>query len=85
MRQAAYPVTTPEGARASVQELVPRKVRLIKTWVDDRGGTVKKLTPELYGAIIDEAHKNNLRVAVHATDLRTRRTCCARASTSSRT
>jgi imidazolonepropionase-like amidohydrolase len=69
MRQAAFPVTTPEGARASVQELVPRKVTLIKTWVDDRGGTIKKLTPELYGAIIDEAHKHKLRVAVHATDL----------------
>ena len=70
MRQAAFPVTTPEGARASVQELVPRKVTLIKTWVDDRGGTIKKLTPDLYGAILDEAHKNKLRVAVHATDLR---------------
>ena len=70
MRQAAFPVTTPEGARASVQELVPRKVKLIKTWVDDRGGTIKKLTPDLYGAIIDEAHQNKLRVAVHATDLR---------------
>ena len=69
MRQAAFPVTTPEGARASVQELVPRKVALIKTWVDDRGGTIKKLTPELYGAIIDEAHTHKLRVAVHATDL----------------
>jgi imidazolonepropionase-like amidohydrolase len=69
MRQAAFPVTTLEGARASVQELVPRKVTLIKTWVDDRGGTIKKLTPELYGAIIDEAHKHKLRVAVHATDL----------------
>jgi imidazolonepropionase-like amidohydrolase len=70
MRQAAFPVTTPEGARAAVQELVPRRVRLVKTWVDDRGGAVKKLTPDLYGAIIDEAHKNGLRVAVHATDLR---------------
>jgi len=69
MRQAAFPVTTPEGARASVQELAPRKVKLIKTWVDDRGGAVKKLTPELYGAIIDEAHKHKLRVAVHATGL----------------
>lgn len=68
MRQAAFPVTTPEGARASVQELVPRKVKLIKTWVDDRGGAVKPLTPELYTAIFDEAHRNNLRVAVHATD-----------------
>ncbi len=40
MRQAAFPVTTPEGARASVQELVPRKVKLSKTWVDERGGTI---------------------------------------------
>ena len=45
------------------------RCRLVKTWVDDRGGAVKKLTPDLYGAIIDEAHKNKLRVAVHATDL----------------
>jgi imidazolonepropionase-like amidohydrolase len=69
MRQAAFVVTTVSGARASVQELVPRKVKLIKTWVDDRGGAVKPLAPELYRAIIDEAHRNNLRVAVHATDL----------------
>ena len=69
MRQAAFPITTVAGARASVQELVPRKVRLVKTWVDDRGGAVKKMSPELYQAIIDEAHRNNLRVAVHATGL----------------
>jgi imidazolonepropionase-like amidohydrolase len=70
MRQAAFPVTTVVGARASVQELVPRKVKLIKTWVDDRGGTIKPMSPELYRAIIDEAHRNNLRVAVHATELK---------------
>ena len=69
MRHSAFPVTTVEGARAAVQELVPRKVRIVKTWVDDRGGAVKKLAPELYRAIIDEAHKNGLRVAVHATGL----------------
>ena len=69
MRHSAFPVTTVEGARAAVQELVPRKVRIVKTWVDDRGGAVKKLAPELYKAIIDEAHRNGLRVAVHATGL----------------
>ena len=47
MRQAAFPITTVAGARASVQELVPRHLQLIKTWVDDRGGAVKKLAPEL--------------------------------------
>ncbi len=69
MRQAAYAVTTPAGARASVQELASRRVPIVKTWVDDRGGAIKPLPPELYTAIIDEAHRNKLRVAVHATDL----------------
>jgi imidazolonepropionase-like amidohydrolase len=38
---------------------------MVKIWVDDRNGAFKKLTPELYGAIIDEAHKHNLRVTAH--------------------
>ena len=33
--------------------------------MDDRDGKYKKLTPALYGAIIDEAHKNGLRVTAH--------------------
>ena len=69
MRHSAFVVTTEEGARASVQELAPRKVRLVKTWVDDRGGTIKAMAPNLYGAIIDEAHKQKLGVVVHATGL----------------
>jgi imidazolonepropionase-like amidohydrolase len=69
MRHAAYAVTTEQGARAAVEELALRKVTLIKTWVDDRGGTIRKLAPHLYRAIIDEAHKRNVRVAVHATQL----------------
>jgi len=69
MRHAAYVVTTVEGARADVQELAQRKVPLVKMWVDTRGGTIKTLTPDLYGAILDEAHKHGMRVAVHATGL----------------
>jgi imidazolonepropionase-like amidohydrolase len=68
MRQAANPVTTPDGARGLVRELAARKVRIVKTWVDGRNGTVRKLEPAIYRAIIDEAHKHGLRVAVHATD-----------------
>jgi imidazolonepropionase-like amidohydrolase len=37
--------------------------------VDDRGGTIRKLTPALYGAILDEAHQHGMKVAVHATGL----------------
>lgn len=61
----AYGVTTEAEARADVRELAAKKVDLVKIWVDDRNGTVPKLTPPLYRAIIDEAHKNGLRVAAH--------------------
>jgi len=62
---APYWVTTAAEARKAVQENAARKVDIIKIWVDDRMGTVKKLSPELYGAVIDEAHKNGLRVIAH--------------------
>ena len=58
-------ITTEEEARAAVQEEAARNVDLVKIWVDDRGGTVQKLSPELYGAVIDEAHAHNLRVTAH--------------------
>jgi imidazolonepropionase-like amidohydrolase len=60
-----YWITTEAEARKAVQELSDRKVDIVKIWVDDRNGAYKKLTPALYGAIIDEAHKRNLRVAAH--------------------
>ncbi len=60
-----YPVTTVEEARAAVQDYVRVKPEFIKIWVDDRGGRTKKLTPALYLAIIDEAHKFNVPVAAH--------------------
>lgn len=64
-RPTAYGVATEAEARAAVRELAARAVDLVKIWVDDRNRTVKKLTPALYRAIIDEAHKNKLRVAAH--------------------
>jgi len=62
---APYWVTTTAEARKAVQENAAKKVDLIKIWVDDRMATVKKLSPELYTAVIDEAHKNKLRVIAH--------------------
>jgi imidazolonepropionase-like amidohydrolase len=60
-----YWVTGEAEARKAVQELAAGKVDLVKIWVDDRNGTYKKLSPALYGAIIDEAHKHALRVTAH--------------------
>lgn len=57
--------TTPEQAADAVRQLVPRKPDVIKMWVDDFGGTTEKMKPEIYRAIIAEAHKNGIRVAAH--------------------
>jgi imidazolonepropionase-like amidohydrolase len=62
---APYWVTTVAEARKAVDENAAKKVDIIKIWVDDRMGTVKKLSPELYTAVIDEAHKNKIRVIAH--------------------
>ncbi len=58
-------VTTEEEARQAVRDEAARNVDIIKIWVDDRGGQYERMTPELYGAVIDEAHKNDLRVTAH--------------------
>ena len=60
-----YPVTTVEEARAAVDDNIRMRPEFIKIWVDDRNGRVKKLTPPLYLAIIDEARKFNIPVAAH--------------------
>jgi imidazolonepropionase-like amidohydrolase len=60
-----YWITTADEARKAVRELAAKRVDFVKIWVDDRDGKYKKLTPELYTAVIDEAHKNGLRVTAH--------------------
>src|SRR5688500_10785818 len=64
-----YWVNNEAEARQAVAELASRKVDIVKIWVDTRDGKYKKLTPELYGAVIDEAHKRGLRVTAHIFDL----------------
>jgi imidazolonepropionase-like amidohydrolase len=58
-------VTSTEEARAAVQELAAYEVDFVKIWVDDRNGQYERLSPELYGAVIDEAHAHGLRVTAH--------------------
>jgi imidazolonepropionase-like amidohydrolase len=62
-------INTEAEGRKAVQELLAHKVDIVKIWVDDRDGKYQKLTPELYGAVIDEAHKNGLRVTAHIFNL----------------
>jgi len=53
------------ASREAVQDLAAKKVDIVKVWVDDRDGKYPKMTPALYGAVIDEAHKAGLRVTAH--------------------
>jgi imidazolonepropionase-like amidohydrolase len=55
----------PEAARADVAKVAAMKVDNVKIRVDDTLGTTPKMAPEVYRAVIDEAHKRGLRVTVH--------------------
>ena len=63
--EAPYWVETEEEALAAVRELAERQADIVKIWVDDRGGRYEQLPPEIYGPIIDEAHRHGLMVTAH--------------------
>jgi len=64
-----YNIDTPEAGVAAVNEQAALNVDIIKIWVDDRNEQYDKLTPELYGPIIDAAHEKGLAVTAHIHDL----------------
>ena len=56
---------TPDEARTQVAGVAEQKADIVKIRVDDNLGTAQKMPPEIYRAVIDEAHKRGLRVATH--------------------
>jgi len=65
---AAGPVLAPktvDEARKLVADDQAMKVDIVKIRVDDNLGTTAKMAPEIYQAVIREAHARGLRVAVH--------------------
>ena len=56
---------SPDEARTMVAGVAGQKVDWVKIRVDDNLGTTAKMTPEIYKAVIAEAHKRNMRVATH--------------------
>jgi len=66
---APHWITSEADGRKAIDELADKKVDIVKIWVDTRDSKFKKLTPDLYGPIIDEAHKKGLRVTAHIFDL----------------
>jgi imidazolonepropionase-like amidohydrolase len=60
-----YRPATVEEARKDVQELAGHHADIVKIWVDKQHGTAPEMKPEIYKAVIEEAHKDGLRVAAH--------------------
>jgi imidazolonepropionase-like amidohydrolase len=69
-----YRPATAAAARLDVDIMAAQGSDLVKLWVDDlRNNTAKpgrpKIMPEVYKAVIEEAHAKGLRVAAHIYDL----------------
>ena len=60
-----YGARTEAEGKKHVRELHARGVHFVKIWVDDRNGTVPKVQPSVYRAIIAEAHANGMEVLAH--------------------
>lgn len=56
-------------ARQDVDAAAARHTNFIKLWLDDMHGKAPKMQPDIYLAIIDEAHKNHIPVAAHVYEL----------------
>lgn len=56
---------TPEDARAEIARMAALRVDWIKIRVDDNLGTAAKMAPDVFTALIAEAHSRNLKVAAH--------------------
>src|SRR4029077_1264671 len=66
---AVYEVSTADEARTAVRGMAAKNLKHVKIWVDDRRGTYPKMSPEVYAAVIDEAHRHGMKVHAHATTL----------------
>ena len=60
-----YRPATPQEARAAVDAMATRHADIVKVWVDSVNGTKPAMSPEIYRAVIEEAHKHHLHVAAH--------------------
>jgi imidazolonepropionase-like amidohydrolase len=60
-----YRPQSPEEARAQVREIAAHHPDIVKLWLDDFYGKYPKMNPAIYKEVIEESHKQGLRVAAH--------------------
>jgi imidazolonepropionase-like amidohydrolase len=56
---------TPEEARHDVDAYAAHHADVVKVWVDSFHGKANEMSPEIYAAVIEEAHMKHLHVAAH--------------------
>ena len=69
---AVYEISTAEEAIQAVRKIAAQKIAQVKFWVDNRDnnrGSRMKMPPEVYTALIAEAHKHGMLTHAHATNL----------------
>jgi imidazolonepropionase-like amidohydrolase len=60
-RQSAFAITSETEGRTAIQKLASKGVKLVKLWVSNNPA----MPAAYYKAIVDEAHKHNMRVGFH--------------------
>jgi len=65
----AFEVADAAEAAAYVDSLAKMRVDVVKMWVDDNRGRLPKLTPTIWRAAIQRAHRHGLKVFAHLWDL----------------
>lgn len=58
-------VATPTEAEAEVERQIGKGVDVVKLWLDSELGTMEPMAPGISQAIIDAAHRRNVRVLAH--------------------
>jgi imidazolonepropionase-like amidohydrolase len=65
MKGVPFEVESAADVKKAVSELSDKRVDMVKIWVDDHLGKEKKIPMELCEAIIENAHRNGLKVSAH--------------------
>jgi imidazolonepropionase-like amidohydrolase len=68
LRQNACGMNTPEQGRKCIADLAAHDVRIAKMWVVRGGGLIgshEPMAPATYQAVMDEAHRHNMKVIIH--------------------
>jgi imidazolonepropionase-like amidohydrolase len=60
-----YEPAQPSDVPAQIAELASHQPDVVKIWVDDRFGDFKKTPIDISAAIIENAHKHNIKVIAH--------------------